>query len=119
MKEKFKTYQELLSNARNENRRLSYGELLLTTEWKERRKPILERDGNKCTSCQKEPTIFENGKPIRYYSEAELVQKRLEAKKEEERIYQEWLKSETRRRLLEIDPDHDYDYRQRVVVGIG
>jgi 5-methylcytosine-specific restriction endonuclease McrA len=35
----------------NQLEKQNYSELLLTEEWKEKRKTILERDGHKCRNC--------------------------------------------------------------------
>jgi 5-methylcytosine-specific restriction endonuclease McrA len=43
----------LMQNSNSTN----YSQLLLTTEWKEKRKIILERDGHKCRSCGSEEAL--------------------------------------------------------------
>ncbi|WP_035694866.1 hypothetical protein [Flavobacterium soli] len=59
-----KDYQTILSESTNNGSFLTYGEKLLTTEWKAKRNKILLRDGEKCCEC-KAPHKRVEGKGIR------------------------------------------------------
>jgi hypothetical protein len=76
MKVEFKTIKALLEEREDENL-ISYDELLLTTEWREFRKIILNRDSFSCKVCKKkanEPAWWLGpavGLYVRHYSEEE------------------------------------------------
>jgi len=56
--------QELLSK-KNKNE-ITYLDLLSTTEWKKKRKEILERDNHFCTDCGLSETLYHEGKHISF-----------------------------------------------------
>ena len=63
---------------------ITYEDLLLTEEWQDKRKRILERDNNKCIKCNTKPTEYDAGKYWADYTEEELVEIRKQIKKDEE-----------------------------------
>ncbi|MCC6691378.1 MAG: hypothetical protein IT235_07580 [Bacteroidia bacterium] len=71
------TFQELKSNFVSASD-IPYFELIKTKEWYDRRESIIARDGHKCTTCGKLPTMahydFKSGKTVLlWFGEEKLV----------------------------------------------
>lgn len=62
---KTKNYETLLAEKNELGEPMYYIDKLSTTEWKEKREVILNRDKQCCTSCKAVSSIFENGKAFR------------------------------------------------------
>jgi hypothetical protein len=57
-------FKDLVAKVGAEN--LTYGDLLLTKEWQERRLQILQKDDNYCTECGLSATVWYEGKLISF-----------------------------------------------------
>lgn len=77
MKRNLQSYIELKSRYSN-RLDIPYSELIRTTEWFERRRSILNRDGHKCSFCNKMATIdhfdSNSGKPFYFWVRGEKIE---------------------------------------------
>lgn len=84
----FPSYKELLEEKGED---LGYGALLCTKEWRDLRSRIIERDGNKCTSCGTPPTTYkkDRGEHWRDFTPEEIKEQKVLAKAKEEELKKE------------------------------
>ena len=79
-----KKYQEIVAEL--DNRNITYLDLLRTTEWREKRKKILDRDKNICCCCFKLGSIIKDKKVFRKKSLEEIELERIEIEKVYEQL---------------------------------
>lgn len=70
---KTKNYAQLRSEILESGGKPLYADLLLTTEWRDKREKILLRDNLKCTQCLVHGSIIKNKTAYRMKSEEELL----------------------------------------------
>lgn len=75
---KTKNYALLRSEVLETGRKLLYADLLITTEWRDKREKILLRDNLKCTQCLVHGSIIKNKTAYRLKSEEELLNSSVE-----------------------------------------
>lgn len=75
---KTKNYALLRSEVLETGRKLLYADLLITTEWRDKREKILLCDNLKCTQCLVHGSIIKNKTAYRLKSEEELLSSSVE-----------------------------------------